>query len=230
MSDELLSTGLTALDRELDGGLYPGSLVYLRADAMTMAEIFLYHFLQQAPTYYVNTERMPEFIMLNMQRLGFDTSSIRFIDVYQKYNEKEEVLLDYSREVKDYRILSYVKEQLEGIEEDGVNLIVDTVSFLLHLEVKRAMKRELFHTIYSTVKKIGRLGVLYGLKEEELSLVEMEVINLCDVVFDISMEETSDRTVTRLIVPKARDRPLHGNILKFKIEGGIILDTTKEIV
>jgi len=47
MTEKLLSTGLPTLDNELEGGLYPGTLVYLMADSMTMAEIFLYQFIQQ---------------------------------------------------------------------------------------------------------------------------------------------------------------------------------------
>lgn len=39
MTESLLSTGLFSLDKELDGGLYPGTLVYLRADSMAMAEM-----------------------------------------------------------------------------------------------------------------------------------------------------------------------------------------------
>jgi archaellum biogenesis ATPase FlaH len=47
MTEDLLSTGLFTLDKELDGGLYPGTLVYLKADSMAMAGTFLYQFLQQ---------------------------------------------------------------------------------------------------------------------------------------------------------------------------------------
>jgi len=63
----------------------------------------------------------------------------------------------------------------------------------------------------------------------EASLVENELINLCDVVFDVSMVKKSDKTTTELIVPKARDRPIYGNILRFRIERGVIMDTSKEI-
>ncbi|VVB84333.1 Uncharacterised protein [uncultured archaeon] len=74
MEQNLLSTGLPALDKELEGGLFSGSLVYMRVDPSAMAELFLYHFLQQKPTYYVNTERKPEFIIHNMENAGFDFS------------------------------------------------------------------------------------------------------------------------------------------------------------
>ena len=92
------------------------------------------------------------------------------------------------------------------------------------------MIRQLIDTIYNTTKKLGGLGFLYGLKSETRPSIENEVINICDVVFDISMIKKSDKTITELVIPKARDRPIHGNVLKFKIEGGIIMDTSREIV
>lgn len=228
IAEKLLSTGLPLLDKELDGGLHPGSLIYLRADPMAMAEIFLYYFLQKTPTYYVNTERKPEFILLNMQRLGFETADIKFIDVHKKYYEKEGKLL-YSKEVKDYMILDYLKKQLETIKDTGVNLCVDTITFFLYLGVKRALIIELIDTIYNTTKKTKGLGFLYGLKEEPCAPNENEIINHCDVIFDVSMVRKADRVVTELIIPKARDRPIRGNVLKFRIEGGIIMDTSREI-
>ncbi|KPQ42243.1 MAG: hypothetical protein MPEBLZ_03202 [Candidatus Methanoperedens nitroreducens] len=51
MTNKLLPTGLPTLDKELDGGLLAGSLVYLTADSMTMGEIFLYQFIQQRPSF-----------------------------------------------------------------------------------------------------------------------------------------------------------------------------------
>ncbi len=228
-SEKLLSTGLPALDIELEGGLFPGSLVYIKADPMAMGDMFLYHFIRQRPTYYVNTERRPEFIIRNLKRLGFETEGIKFIDVHQKYYEKVDKLLDYGREIRDYKILDYLKKQLEAIEVTDVNLIVDTITFFLHLNVKIDMIRELVDTIYNTTKRMEGLGFLYGIKGDTSSLIENEVMSLCDAVFEISMIKQSDKTISELIVPKARDRPVRGNVLKFKIERGVIMDTSKEI-
>lgn len=229
MNQKLIPTGIFALDKELDGGLLPGSLVYIKVDPSAMAELFLYHFLQQRPTYYFNTERKPEFIIQNMKNLGFETKEIKFVDVHQKYYEKKESQLNHRGKIKDLRIMDFMKKQLETIEDEGVILIVDTITFFIYLDVKVDMIKELVDMIYNTTKKIGGLGFLFGLKEESVSLIENEVINLCDVIFDISMVKKADKTVTELIVPKARDRPIYGNILRFKIEKGVIIDTSREI-
>lgn len=226
---ELLSTGIPSLDRELEGGLFPGSMVYLISDSMSMAEVFLYHFVQQRQTYYINTERKPEFIIRNLGRLGFETSNLRFIDIHEKYHEKKPGLLDYGKGTKDYKVISFMEEKLKEIEETDINIIIDTVSFFLHRDVKASIKREMLNTIYNTSKKINGLMFLYGLKGGNSNFVENELFNLCDAVFDTSLVKKADRTITELTVPKARDRPVHGTILKFRIDRGIMMDTSKEI-
>lgn len=229
MEQKLLSTGLPALDKELDGGLFSGSLVYMRIDPSAMAELFLYHFLQQRPTYYVNTERKPEFIIRNMENAGFKTNGIRFIDIHRKYHEPVEKLLNSHGEMKDSMILHHLKKELEAIHDTDANLIIDTITFFLYLNVKVEMIRELVDVIYETTKKMDGLGFLFGLKGAGPSLIENEVINLCDVVLDFSIEKKLNKTITEVIVPKARDRPIRGNVLRFKIEKGVIMDTTREI-
>ena len=228
MTTKLLSTGLPTLDKELDGGLLPGSLVYLMADSMTMAEIFLYQFIQQRSSYYVNTERKTEYIINNLKQFGYDESKIKFIDVHEKYYDKGSKLLNGGI-IKDYMILDFLIKQLELIDAKEINLIIDTITFFEHLDVKRSKFKEMVDIIYDTTKRTEGLGFLYGLKVEKRSIIEDELINICDAVFDVSLTKKTDKSTTELTIPKARDRPIHGNVLKFKIEGGIIMDTSREI-
>jgi len=228
MTEKLLSTGIPTLDNELEGGLYPGSLVYIMADSMTMAEIFLYQFIQQRSSYYINTERRMKYIITNLKKYGYDESNVKFIDVHKKYYEINDKLV-VGGEIRDYIIIDFLVKQLKPIDAKEINLIFDTITFFQYLEVKRNKLRELIDVIYDMTKKTEGLSFLYGLKGEKRSIIENEIINICDAVFDISITKKSDKNITELTIPKARDRPIHGNVLKFKIEGGIIMDTSKEI-
>ena len=228
MNAKLLSTGLPTLDKELDGGLSPGSLVYLMADSMTMAEIFLYQFIQQRPSYYVNTERKPEYIINNLKQFGYDESKLKFIDVHGKYYDKKNKLQS-GGVIKDYLIMDYLIKELELINAKEINLVIDTITFFQLLEIKRNKFKEMVDVIYDTTKRTEGLGFLYGLKVGHRSVIEDELINICDAVFDVSLTKKTDKSSTELTIPKARDRHIHGNVLKFKIEGGIIMDTSREI-
>lgn len=229
MAENLISCGLPVIDDELGGGLEKGSLVYVIADSMAMAEVFLYYFVQNKTTYYFNTERKPDFIKENIEQLGFDTSLVKFIDVHKKYYEQEDEILDHGKGARDYMILDFVKKELGAITEKEPNLVVDTITFFFNLNVKRVLIQELIDNLYNTTKKMGGLGFLYGVKDETRSPIENEVMNRCDAIFDISLMKKPERVVTQLTIPKARGRPIHGNILKFKIENGIIMDTSREI-
>lgn len=228
MTEKLLTTGLPTLDNELEGGLFPGTLVYIMADSMTMAEIFLYQFIQQRNSYYINTERRMQYIKTNLTRYGYDESKVKFIDVHEKYCEISSKLV-VGGEIKDHMILDFLVKQMKQIEDKEINLIIDTITFFQFLDIKRNKLRELIDVIYDVTKKTEGLGFLYGIKGEKRTIIENEIINICDAVFDISVTKKTDKTINEVTIPKARDRPIHGNVLKFKIEGGIIMDTSREI-
>jgi len=61
MAEKLLSTGFQLLIMSLREVLIR-TLVYLMADLYDHGRDFLYQFIQQRPSYYVNTERKMEYI------------------------------------------------------------------------------------------------------------------------------------------------------------------------
>jgi hypothetical protein len=130
---------------------------------------------------------------------------------------------------RDYMILDFVEKQLGAIKEKDVNLVIDNITFFYYLEVKRVLIQELIDVLYNTAKKTGGLGFIFGIKDEPRPSIENEVINRCDVVLDISSVKKPDRIITELTIPKARDRPIRGTILRFKVEKGVIMDTSREI-
>lgn len=229
MTENLISCGLPVIDDELGGGLEKGSLVYVMADSMAMAEIFLYYFVQNKTAYYFNTERKPDFIKSNIEHINFDTDLVKFIDVHKEYYEYDTKILDHGMVTRDYMIIDFINKQLDTIEEMGANLVVDTITFFFNLNVKRVLIQELIDKLYNTTKRMGGLGFLYGVKNETRSPIENEVMNRCDAIFEISVVKKSDRIVTVLTIPKARDRPIRGNIITFRIENKIIMDTSREI-
>ncbi|MCX9015274.1 MAG: recombinase RecA [Candidatus Methanoperedens sp.] len=229
MAENLISCGFPVIDNELGGGLKKGSLIYVIADSMSAAEVFLYYFIQNRKTYYLNTDRKPEYIKENIDNLGFDTSLLTFIDAHKEYYEIEHTIHDHGMGARDYMILDFVEKQLGAIKEKDVNLVIDNITFFYYLEVKRVLIQELIDVLYNTAKKTGGLGFIFGIKDEPRPSIENEVINRCDVVLDISSVKKPDRIITELTIPKARDRPIRGTILRFKVEKGVIMDTSREI-
>jgi predicted ATP-dependent serine protease len=57
-----LSTGIDILDRQLDGGIPPGSIVLLAADPESQSELFLYELTDICSTLYLTTIRSDQAI------------------------------------------------------------------------------------------------------------------------------------------------------------------------
>lgn len=230
------STGITILDRNLGGGLPSGSAIYLSGDPESMSEIFLHQFTQTRKTYYVVTGRKPHYTAQNIQSMGYDISEITFIDIYSEYylTAQGELVDNVGNEYVDNQIIDFMIYNLQniGAEEDefgGVNVIFDTFSFFLNLSVNVGQVKKLMNVVYETTKELGGMTCLYGLKNTHDRALENEIINACDVVFDIELLRNSDEIVSRLSIPKIRGMAPITDMLKFRIGEGIQIDTSTDI-
>jgi len=225
------STGITILDRNLGGGLPSGSVVYLSGDPESMSEMFLHQVTQTRKTYYVVTGRKPQYVAQNIQTMGYDISEITFIDIYSEYylTAQGELVDNVGNEYVDNQIIDFMIYNLQNIgaeeEFNGVNILFDTFSFFLNLNVNVGQIKKLMNVIYETTKEFDGLTYLYGLKNTHDRAIENEIINACDVVFDIELLRSSDEIVSRLSIPKIRGMAPITDMLKFKISDGIQIDT-----
>ena len=229
------STGIFILDRNLGGGLPSGSVVYLSGDPESMSEIFLHQVTQTRKTYYVATGRRPKYVAQNIQSMGYDISEITFIDIYSEYylTAQGELVDNVGNEYVDNQIIDFMIYNLQNIETEGefngANILFDTFSFFLNLNVNVGQIKKLINVIYETTKELDGMTYLYGLKNTHDRALENEVINACDVVFDIELLRNSDEIVSRLSIPKIRGMAPITDMLKFKISEGIQIDTSTDI-
>ena len=229
------STGIAVLDRNLEGGLPAGSVVYMSVDSKSMSEVFLYQFTQARKTYYTVTGRRPRYVAWDVQNMGYDISNIEFIDVYSEYyiTAQGDLVDNVGNEYVDKQITEFMINNLQDIqieEELGdINIIVDTISFFLGLNINTGEIKKLMNVIYETTKETNGLTYLYGLKETHDHSLENQVINSCDAVFDVELYRGSDEVTSRLTIPKIRGRSPVTDMLKFRIGDGIQIDTSTDI-
>lgn len=230
------STGITILDRNLEGGLPSGSVVYLSGDPESMSEIFLHQVTQTCKTYYAVTGRKPKYVAQNIQTMGYNISEITFIDIYSEYylTAQGELVDNVGNEYVDNQIIDFMIYNLQNIEAEeeessGANILFDTFSFFLNLNVNVGQIKKLMNVIYETTKEFDGLTYLYGLKNTHDRALENEIINACDVVFDIELLRSSDEIVSRLSIPKIRGMAPITDMFKFKISDGIQIDTSTDI-
>jgi len=230
--EEMLKpTGIYMLDTIMRGGFPAGSLVYFIGDPDSMAEIFLYQFTSSRRTYYITTARRHEYIMANIAAVGCIKSvdDIVFIDVYSKYN-----LNGSHTNASDADIMEWVEHELEGIKEvEGeteFNIIVDTFSFFLELNVDPYRLKKLVSQLYDLVKGCGGLGYLYVLNESHDKKIENAIMNVADVIFKVEIERIGHRMSNRFAITKVRGMAPIPEFIKFKIgPQGIEIDTSRDI-
>lgn len=239
ISDEAIpqisrSTGISLLDRALMGGLPSGSLTYIYADAKSSAEVFLYQFTQARKTYYFSTERRSTFVNRNMKNFGFDTKNITFVDIYNEYyiTTHGEMVDNLGNEFVDSKIIEYTEHNLEkilGEGENDINIIFDSFSFYLMLNVNPGVIKRLINIIYEVTKNLNCVSFLYGIKGSKTTNLENEILKTSDVIFDIDLEKATDRLSNRLSIPKIRGKSPAAEFIRFKIGDGVQIDTTRDI-
>lgn len=235
LAPKLLSSGIFVLDKSIGGGLPAGSVVYISASTKSMSEVFLYQFTQSRKTFYLCTERRPKYVKQDIQNMNFDTKDIVFVDIYGSYylSPHGEMIDNVGNEYVDAKIIEFTEYNLQTIltevSDSEVNIIIDTFSFFLNLNVNRGVIRRLVNIIYETTKETGGLTFLYGLKDSHDHTMENEILNTSDGIFDVDLEKTADKIVSKLSIPKIRGMTPTAEMIKFKIGEGIQIDTSRDI-
>lgn len=235
LAPEILSSGIYVLDRSIGGGIPGGSVVYISATTKSMSEVFLYQFSQSRKTYYFCTERRPKYVQQDIANMNFDTSQIVFVDVYGSYfmSQNGEMIDIGGNGFMDAKIVEFMEYNLKSIlseETDGeINIIVDTFTFFMNLNLNSGIIRRLMNIIYETTKETGGLTFLYSLKDSHDQKLENEIVNTCDAIFDVDIEKTGDKIISKLSIPKIRGMTPTAEMIKFKIGEGIQIDTSRDI-
>ncbi len=232
------STGIGLLDRNLNGGLPAGTVVYFSADPGSMAEVFLYQLSSSKKTYYFTTSRRPTYLNQNITDMNFDTGNIAYVDIYSQYyiDNYGEMVENTGNEYSDRDILDFTEHQLKALMSlgDDFNIVIDNFSFYLNLNVNKGAIIKLANVIYEVTKETGCLTFLYVLGtgnnfDAEGSSVEHNIMNLCDAVFEVVLERTGDKVANQLYIPKIRGQKASNSLIKFKVDEGIQIDTSRDI-
>lgn len=223
-------TGIELLDKRIEGGLPEDSLVCIYADPISMPEAFLYQLSSERKTYYVNTSRPLQYIQRNISNMGFSVEDVGFIDVFSQYylNEYGQFVLE--NKYRDKEIFDFIDQQLNDLQGKDFNVVFDSISFFMKLDVSRGLKDWLLNKIYLLSKESRNLFYMYLMKGVHPIKITNMVIEISDVVFNIRTEEVGPQIKSILSVPKIRSRSPVKETFKFDIGEGICIDTSREIL
>ncbi len=203
-----LPTGITVLDRQIDGGIPAGSIVLLTATPASQSELLLYELTAVRPTLYLTTVRSDQAVK---DALARSTSRVGDPTV---------------RDVGGDAALDHANRLIRDLPEES-NLVVDVVDVLEGANPTRY--REFLNQVQNHMINTGSLTVLHGLKGESVPDNRSFTTHMADVVFDLRTEVQGSEIVNRLAVPKFRGGRALEETIKLRLADTVSIDTSRDI-
>ncbi|MEF8801070.1 MAG: transcriptional regulator [Halolamina sp.] len=203
-----LSTGISVLDREIQGGIPPGSIVLLVADPKSQSELFLYELTAARPTLYLTTVRSDQAVGNAIAKTQTRTGSPTVRDV------GGDAPLDRAN-------------RLVGTLPEESTLIVDVVDTLEQYEKSRY--RRFLNELQTAMVNTGSIAVLHGMKSDSEPENRDVTGHVSDVVFDLRTKITNAEVENRLVVPKFRGGKALKEPIKLQLANEVRIDTSRDI-
>ncbi|GAB3663945.1 RAD55 family ATPase [Halopiger thermotolerans] len=205
-----LETGIDVLDRKLDGGLPPGSVIAYTARPASQSELLLYELTAARGTLYLTTERSTTVIehAIDDSPSAVGSPTIRAVT--------GDALLEEAR-------------QLVDALPDGANLIVDTMDTLERTSTDEYV--DFLNDLKARMVETGSVAVLHCLKGRagDRSENRARTIHAADAVFDLRTDVTGTELENHLTIPKFRSGGQPTESIKLELTEEVEIDTSRDI-
>lgn len=203
-----LPTGIEPLDRELDGGITPGSLVAYTAPPESQSELLLYELTAQRNTLYISTARTEPDIRNTLDEYIGD------FDQLQIEHTGGETPMENAA-------------QLIQQVTDSANIIIDTVDIFEQTNRRRYIN--FINDVKNTLTNTDSLGIFYGLDGHQIHPLRDVTLSMADLVWQLTIEMRAEELETRLAIPKVRTGTPVTEPLKLQLQDTVAVDTSREI-
>lgn len=207
-STRRLSLGITPLDRQLDGGLPPGSVVAYSAPPASQSELLLYELTRTRDTLYLSTDRSEDAVADALAKATCPTGDpeIRFVP--------GDAPLENAR-----RMIRSVGEE--------TNVIIDTGDMLERSD--RGRYKRFLNELGNHMQNTGSLTVIHCMVGDSEPPLRATTQHMADVVFDLQQHYNGSEIETRLSVPKLRGGRALTDTIKLELEERVRVDTSRDI-
>ncbi|SET67919.1 RecA-superfamily ATPase, KaiC/GvpD/RAD55 family [Natrinema hispanicum] len=203
-----LDTGISVLDRKLDGGLPPGCLVAFAAEPASQSELLLYELTAARGTLYLSTERTDDAV-----RHAIETSPSSVGSPTVRHVASDTPLEEAT--------------QLIGALPDGANLIIDTLDVLERTDTDDYV--DFLNELKSTMLETGSIAMLHCLKGHNEPANRMRTYHAVDAVFDLRTEIAGTELENHLTIPKFRGGRQPTEAIKLELTEEVAIDTSRDI-
>jgi KaiC/GvpD/RAD55 family RecA-like ATPase len=203
-----LPTGITVLDRQLDGGIPAGSIVFFGARPASQSELVLYELTAARGTLYLTTARSAQAVRDALDRCSVQTGNptVRAVDGDGPVDQAHQLI--------------------RGLPESA-NLIVDVADVLEAVESTRY--RNFLNEVQTHMINTGGLAIFHGLKTDNVPDNRGITKHMADVVFDLETSISGSEIENRLAIPKFRGGRALEETIKLRLADEVDVDTSRDI-
>jgi len=204
-----LETGIDVLDRKLNGGLPPGSMVAFTASPASQSELLLYELTAARGTLYLTTERSDQAV-----RDAIDATPAEVGD-------------PTVRDISGSEPLDQANRLIRALPE-GANLVIDPMNVLERREPTRY--RNFLNELQTHMVNTGSIAVLHCLDGATDAPRNRDTTqHMADVVFDLETRTNGTDMENRLSVPKFRGGRALTETIKLELADQVAIDTSRDI-
>lgn len=206
-----LSSGVSDLDRRLDGGLQEGSLISLVAPPASQVSPIFYSLIQERPTVYFTTYRRKDVVRNELENSVRNSSNVTIVDI--GVDQPVEQM---------YRAL----EQLDT--DRSVNLIVDPMNPIEDLG-DRSNFVDLLNDIKEYALRTDSLAFLYCADADTTPQWREITLTYTDSVWELEVTADEDTIETHLLMPKDRCNKAVAEVVKLDLGRSVVVDNSRDI-
>lgn len=203
-----LRTGIDVLDRMLDGGIPPGSVVAITAAPASQSELLLYELTATRRSLYLSSKRSSAAVRDALDRA---TAPVGNPNV-------QELAADAP--------IEHATQQIRGLPEE-CNLIIDPVDPLE--AASPARYQHFLNTVQTHMINTDGLTFLHCLKGRAIPDERDTTEYMADVIFDLETRVRGDSIENRLTVPKFRGGSALEEPIKLELRDRVSVDTSRDI-
>jgi KaiC/GvpD/RAD55 family RecA-like ATPase len=203
-----LPTGVEALDRELEGGLLPGSVVAYLAPPASQSELLLMEMTSERSSLYLSTARTEGAVRDAFSRVPAPTG---------------DPVIEY---VPGDAPIDNARQMFMGVDDEA-NLIIDPLDTLEQGETARYQK--FLNELQNHMRNTGSVAMLHCISGEGEPAARSLTKHMADVVFDLRVVYEGAEVETRLAVPKFRGGRSLDETIKLELADRVRVDTSRDI-
>lgn len=231
-SEGRVSTGNASLDRRLEGGLRPGSVVAIQAPAASQSEALIHTLMQQRPSLYVSTVRRAAAVERAIGLVGGHTPAFSVREVGATSAATGSETVDEGAAARadggdDRDVLEAVAAALEQVDEQA-NVVVDPVN-PLERSGDPSRYRAVLNELKERVLATGGVGVLHCVTHGETPGLREATLTVADVVWELEFVSLSNKRKYHLTIPKNRGGKVVQEEIEIVLGRDLNIDDTRNI-